>query len=123
MDLAHGLGGARGAGRRQDVQVAQIADIVVDVALRELERIFLELIGAGDDLVVHVGVVHDVPHFVAPILQIAADDVEDQRRHGVTHMRPVVDRHAADVHPDDVRLEGGELFLLAGESVVDAQHV
>ncbi len=77
------------------------------------------MFGAVDDLIVHVGVVHHVFDSVAAILQIAADDVEDQRRHGVTDMRIVVNRHPAYVHFHEVRFERLKFFCLAGERVID----
>src|SRR5687768_3015607 len=40
----------------------------------------------------------------------------------MAHMRIVVDRDAADIHLDELRFEGLELFGLAGERVVNAQH-
>ena len=39
---------------------------------------------------------------VAAIFEVAADDVEDQRRHGMTDMRIIVNRHAAHVHFDEI---------------------
>ena len=122
LDSVHRLRGARVDGGGQDVQVFQVLSVIVNVSLREFERIFLELVGAVDDLVVHVGVVHHVFDFVAAIFQITADDVKHQSRHGMTDMRVVVDCHAADIHPDGIRLDGLEIFFLASESIIDTKH-
>ena len=34
----------------------------------------------------------------------------------------VINRHAADVHLDDVRFESFEIFFFASESVIQADH-
>src|SRR5688572_7120749 len=112
-----------GIGRgRQHIQILQITPIVLDIALRELERIFAELVGAVDDFVVHVGVIHNVVDFVAAVFEITPDDIEHQRRHGMPHMRVIVNGHAADVHPDHVWLETLKFFFFAREGVVETDH-
>ena len=81
------------------------------------------MIGAVDDLIVHVGVVHHVLDVVSAKFKIAADDVEHDGRHGVPNMGIVIDRDSTDVHFDFVGFEGLEFFSFSGESVVDFQHV
>ena len=114
---------ARGGGRRLDIQVCQILSVIVDVTFCQFKRVLAQLVGAVDDLVVHVGVVHHVLDLVAAILEIATDDVEHQRRHGVPDVRVVVDRDAADVHLDHAWFEGLEIFFLASECVVNTDHI
>ncbi len=121
-DQVNRVAHARVGGGRQDVQVGQVLVVIVDVAFGQFERVFAQFVGARDDLVVHVGVVHHVFDFVAAILKVAADDIEDQRRHGVPDMRVVIDRDAADVHLDQARFEGLEFFFFAGDCVVYANH-
>ena len=122
LDLVHRLGGARVGCRRQDIQVGEMPPEVLNVAFGQLEGVRAHQVGSVDDLIVHVGVVHNVPDLVAAILEVAADNVEDQGRHGMPDVRVAIDRRAADIHFHYAGFEGLEFFFLAGEGVIDAQH-
>jgi hypothetical protein len=54
------------------------------------------------------------------IFQVTADDIENQRRHGVPDVRVAINRDTADIHLDETRFKGLEVFFLAGECVVYA---
>ncbi len=53
----------------------------------------------GDDLVVHVGDVHDPGDLPAGILEVALHGVEDHRPDHVADVARLVDRRTAEVHP------------------------
>ena len=63
--------------------------------------------GAADDLVVHVRNVAHERYLKARRLKPTADDVKCDERAAVTDMAIVIDRNAADVHPD---FAGGKRF-------------
>jgi len=86
-------------------------------ACREADAI---LLGAGDELVVDVGVVLDVPDVVALELEVAAQHVEDDVAHGVAEVALGVGRDAADVHEDAI-VARRELLDAAAQGVVEAQ--
>ncbi len=123
MMFAIVLRGARVDRGRHDVQVGQVLAVVVDVTFGQRERIHSQLVGAVDDLVIHIGKVHDMVDLVAAEFKVAPDDVEDQRRHGVPDMGVVINGHTADVHFYNARLERLEVFLFTGEGVVKADHI
>ena len=58
------------------------------------------LAGSGDDLVVDVGDVARIGHFVPLGFEDAPQQVEDQRAFGVSQVRVVVDRRPADIKRD-----------------------
>jgi hypothetical protein len=63
----------------------------------------------GDDLVVHVGEVHDLRHRVATALEHAPQLVLEEERPEVADMGVIVDGRAAGIHPHPAflqRLEG-----------------
>jgi hypothetical protein len=55
---------------------------------------------------------------VAAKFQIPPNDVKDQRRHGMTNVRVVVNCDATHVHLDKTWLKGFEVFFFASEGVV-----
>ena len=69
------------------------------------------LLRAVDHLVVDVGEVLDVPHLVAPVLQIPAHHVEDDAPQRVPDVRRRVGSDAADVHLHDTVCNGELLGL------------
>ena len=73
--------------------------------------------GVADDLVVHVGDVHDVLQLEAALLQKAPQRVDDDEGAEVADVSVVVDRGTAGVHADQVVFQWMELFDLAGQSV------
>ncbi len=113
---------ARGARADVGVENAQAVHLL-DEGVGELGGDLLGratlLVGAVDDLVVHVGEVLGKRHLVALVLQVAADDVKGQEGAAVAHVDLVVDRGAADIHADLARLDGLELDLLVKLGVID----
>ena len=77
--------------------------------------------GVADDLVVHVGNVHDVAHLEPALPQKAAQNVHRDEGPEVADVAVVVDRGPAGVHPHFIILQGMEFFDLAGQRVVQAQ--
>src|SRR5688500_17351131 len=60
---------------------------------------------------------------VTAVFKIAADDIKHNGRHGMPHMRVVINCQATDIHLDDIWLEGLEFFFLASEGVVKTNHM
>ena len=89
--------------------------------LRELGRCDLALGGAPDDLVVHVGHVAHKGHLVARSLEPATDDVKRHEGAAVADMAVVIDRDAADVHPDMTGLHRFKRNHLVVQSGVKGQ--
>ena len=69
--------------------------------------------GIANDLVVHVGDVHDVLQLVAALLQEAAQGVDDDEGAEVADVSVVVDRGTASVHADQVVFQRAEFLDLA----------
>ena len=111
------LGGAGVDVGGQDVQAGHLGGVLGDELFGQLLGRDAQVVGPGDDAVVDIGVVLDVAHLVAAVLQVAAQHVEDDVAHGVAQVALVVGRDAADVHLHRA-WAGHELFLLAGEGVV-----
>ena len=107
--------------RPQHVQLLQLRLVLLGVAAGDHGRIFAALVRAADDLVVHVGEVHDVAHIIPFVCQVAADEVEHDGRHGVSDVRLIVDRRPADIHANLARLQSLKGLFLAGQRIVDNQ--
>src|SRR5437588_8021933 len=78
--------------------------------------------GTVDDFVVNVRKVSDVLDDISARAQIVPDNVKDERAPGMAEMRIIVHRDPACIHPDSLRLQGFEDFLLTGQGVEDLQH-
>jgi hypothetical protein len=76
---------------------------------------------APDDLVVDVGDIAHVGDAVPAGEQPAPHHVERDHHAGVAHVAVVVDRDAADVHPDFSGSQGNKLLLCPTEGVEDLQ--
>ena len=96
--------------------------VLLDVAVCQSRRVFASLAARGDDLVVHVGEVHDVTHLVALVFQVAADEIEHDRRHRVPDVCVRIDGGAANVHPHFAGFQGLERFFFTRQGVVDDQR-
>ena len=105
-----------------DAQRREIAVVVGDVFLGDLEHRDAPLVGLLDQLVVDVGDVDDPGDVVAAVLQITLDRVEDHRPDHVADVRLVVDRRPAEIDADLAGPHGAKRFLLARERVVDAKR-
>ena len=113
--LDHGLDLLRGA--RTDIRVEDAHAVhLLDEGVGELAREVLGsatlLVGALDDLVVHVGQVLGEGDLVALVHKVAANDVEGQERAAVADVNLVIDGGAADVHANLAGFDGCELDLL-----------
>ena len=78
--------------------------------------------GPGDDVVVDVGDVGHRCHVEPGPAQVADEDVEGERGAGVADVGGVVDGGTTPVHGGLPRIAGGELDLVAGQAVGEAQH-
>ena len=119
LHLRHILGGARLVVGAQDAQRVGILVHGGDEAVSQLLDRLAVLDGALDDLVVNVGDVADVGHVVTGGLQPAVNHVENHHHAGVAKVAVVIDGHAADVHANLVRFDGGEYLFFAFQRVVD----
>ncbi len=113
---------ARNHFRLFDVQRLRVFEECLGVEL----GVFLERLAgfehSPDDLVFHVGYVHDVKHFIAEILQISAEHVHRYKRPEVSNVSVVVHRRATRIHPNGVALERFEFFERSRERVLKLQH-
>src|SRR5689334_16417424 len=75
-----------------------------------------------NDLVVHIGEVLDEIDLVTVVFQIPAEHVEDECAASMADVAIIVDGHAADIHPDMLRLNRLERFLSAAERIEECQH-
>ena len=76
----------------------------------------------ADDLVVHVGDVHDVVERIAAARSHAAQDVLEGEGAEIADVGVVVDGGAAGVHADGVVVGGSEFLDLLRERVIEAQR-
>ena len=74
--------------------------------------------GVADDLVVHVGDVHDVAHAEPALQQEAAQNIDGNKGAEVADVAVVIDRGPAGIHANFVALQGMKLFDFAGQRVV-----
>ena len=104
--------------RGKDVESLHLFEVEADVALGKLVNRFTLLGGAVDHLVVNVREVFDKLDLVAAELEVAPEDVEYDRPHGMADVGLGVGREAADVHPNHA-VEGGEFLNSAREGAVE----
>ena len=91
----------------------------VDIGLAHFAPVTFFLIGAADDLVVHVGKVADKGHIQSQGAQVAHQHVEDQGGTGMADVAVVIGGDAADIHVDFSGPDGDEFFLFAGKGIVE----
>ena len=113
------LGGARLQVGGQAVEGLVVGVVLAGPALGERRGVLAGLAGAGDDLVVDVGDVAHERHLIAARPQVAGDHIEGDQRPRVADVKQVVDRWAADIHPDLARAERLEGHLALQQGVVD----
>ena len=101
-----------------DVQGLGILEIGGDVFFGQGQGVDAFLIGAVDDLVVHVGEVLHVGHVPAPPQEVAAHGVEDHQRTGVAQVDVVVDRGPAAVNAHLAGGAGHEVLFLGAHGIV-----
>ena len=99
-DGVHGLGRARVHGSLFDAEALRVVRLV-------------------DDLVVDVGEVLHELDLVAAVLEVAAQQVENDERTRVADMEVVVYGRAAGIHLYLARRDRNEFFLLTGQCVVE----
>jgi hypothetical protein len=57
---------------------------------------------------------------ISLVLEIPVDAVEDHGAAGVADVTEIVDRNPAGIHADAPLVQGDELLLFLGHSVIDA---
>ena len=117
------VGRARHLRRRPHAERRQVGGRARDVAVGQLRRRDSLLRGAGDNLVIDVGVVLDMLDRVAGVLEPAPYGVERDVAPRVAEVHVVIDRQSADVHSHLAGLARRELLECAAGAVVDFQHV
>ena len=110
--------------RRQHAERSNIVVHFLDKTPGQIIDAFLVLIGAVDDFVIHVGDIAHVGHMLLAeeMAKVAIHHVEHHQHPGMAHMAHVIDRHAADIHADILRIDRLKRGFLPGQVVVDLQH-
>ena len=117
-----------GRRRAEDVGPADAQGVQV---LQESGRVLLRVVlqrhagleRVADGLVVDVGHVHDVGHFVPFPPQVAVEDVLEHERPEIADVGKIVHRRAAAVQSDLRRLQGLEWFADPAQRVLKSKHV
>ncbi len=91
----------------------------LDVGFRDFGAGNALVVGALDDLVVHVGKIADEGDFIAFIAEQAHQDVERHRGTGMSDVRQGVGRDAAGVDAHQPLADGRERFLFSGHGIVE----
>ncbi len=75
--------------------------------------------GVANDLVIHVGDVHDVAHVVSTLPQEAVKKIDGDECAEVADVAVVVNGGPAGIHADSVVIDRMEVFDLAGKRVIE----
>ncbi len=125
--VADMLGGARHLVGVEIAQRMHVIEIPLGGGRGDLVDRHAALLGAGDDLVVHVGEIAHIGHVIGPVdmAQQPVEHIEHDDGPRIAQMRAVIDRRPADIHPHVGRIERLEILLRAGGGVVefDRGHV
>ena len=120
-DRIEAAGGPRHSGGGKDVEGGHVGHEGLDVAFaHRLHRAALGG-GAGEDLVVDVGVILHKGHLIAQPEQVTAQHIPHDVAAGMAEVAEVVDGDAAAVDRDLARAEGHEVGLGPGEGVGEPQ--
>ena len=122
QDLRHVLGGLGKLVDRIDAERGEALVVLGGVALGQRLHGGPLLGGGVDQLVVHVGDVHDPGDVETLVDEVSLDRVKNDRADHVPDVRRFVDRRAAQVHPHLARRNWLEQFLLATQTIVNAQR-
>ena len=107
--------------RRADIQALGVFEIFLDKMFAQLLDGNPLLVGSLDHLVVNVRKILDERDLIAPIFQIPAQCVKNNKRTGVSDMKIVVYRGAAGIDPRFPGMHGNELFLFSGHGIKNFQ--
>ena len=116
------LGGARDVLRALHPQGFEVLKERFDVLGRVLADGDTGGRGVADDLVVHVGDVHDVADLHAGQLEEAPEDVDLEEGAEVADVAVVVDGGPAGVHAQCLAVGGDEFVYLSGEGIEEAEN-
>ena len=118
-DLRDVLGDPRIVLGRLDAEQSCAAMVGGDVALGQLRCGGVLAPRPGDDLVIDIREILDEGDGVTKMRQVAANHVAGNEGIHVSQMRPVLDRHAADIDADLASADRNEASLAAGDRIVD----
>ena len=96
---------------RLDVQCFHILVITLYVFLGQFLDSHPAFAGMSNDIILDVGDILDVLYLVAPVFQVAADNVEKYITQGMTDMGIVIRIYTADIHLHLVALRYELLFF------------
>ena len=116
LNVLGGPGLDVGADHAEAVHVLMVG---LDVGFRDFGAGNALVVGALDDLVVHVGKIADEGDFIAFIAEQAHQDVERHRGTGMSDVRQGVGRDAAGVDAHQPLADGRERFLFSGHGIVE----
>ena len=116
------LGGTRANVRIHDVEAMHLLDERVGELMRHLFRRATLLVGAIDDLVVHVGQILRERDLVTAGDEPATNHIEREERARIADVDLVVHGGAAHVHAHLALFDGRELALLAQLAVINTNH-
>jgi hypothetical protein len=75
------------------------------------------LVGALDDLIVYIRIIHNVSNLKTTIFEIPVDDIVDEGRHGMPNVSLTVNGRTTDIHGYFPRLKRYEIFLFVGKGI------
>ena len=119
LDLGDIFRGARFQVRAQHPQAVHVFMKGVDIGLGHFLPVAAFLVGAVDDLVVHIRKIAHKGDFQAQMAQMADQCIEHQGGTGVADMAVVIGGDAADVHMHFARPDRNEFFFLTAQSIVN----
>ena len=115
----HGLGRTRVHGRLLDAQTLCINEIFLNITLSDGVEVHAFLVRLVDYLVVNVGEVLNELNLVAAVLEVTAQQIENDERTCVADMEVVVHSRTAGIHLYLARRDRNEFLLLTGQRVVE----
>ena len=107
--------------RRQTTQRLHIVIVILNIGFGQLFGRDAPLVGAVDNLVIHVRKIADKGHLIAGESEITIDDIKGDKGPRMADMGAVVDRDPTHIHAGFARCKRNELFCLSRQGVVKTQ--
>jgi hypothetical protein len=104
-----------------DPQVSAVGVEELGIGFSDLENVLAIRLRLADDLVIHVGEVHDLLHVPAGQPEHPPQQVFEEKRAEIAEVGRVVDRGSARVHAHRLSIGGRERLDAARERVVQAE--
>ena len=118
-DRVHGLGRTRVHGRLLDAQTLCINKVFLNITLGDGIEVHAFLVRLVDYLIVNVSEVLHELNLVAAVLEVTAQQIENDERTCVADMEVVVHSRTAGIHLYLARRDRNEFLLLTGQRVVE----